>query len=105
MSEWKLSPLDGSHNKGCLNCGPLAHTLPMDAWLAVGFGSVSVTRDDDTIWSGDDPEKTVEEFEVFAAGDPDHDWRITFNAPLYGASYQRHGFKSWVLVERNEGFA
>jgi hypothetical protein len=82
-----------------------------EAWIAVGFGSASVTRDgvevwsepvgdysEDDIWTGADAEKA-------AAADPDHDWRISKYASLYDAVYQRHGPGQWVLIERGDGFA
>jgi hypothetical protein len=104
-TEWrKLEPLERGP-VGCLNCGPKPTTLRMSRELCVGFGQVWVTRDDETIWAGDDPHVWVRRFERRAADDPDHDWRIHFDAPLWDATYQRHGEREWVLVKKGLGFA
>jgi len=56
--------------------------------------------------AGRDPEYwQCSDAEERAAKDPDHDWRISFVAPLYEACYQRQGDKHWVLVSKGEGFA
>jgi hypothetical protein len=90
--------------KGCRHCGALHNTLPRNAVLAVGFGTVTVSRDDETVWSGDDPSVTMFRFERQAKADPDHDWRVSFYAPLYDAEYQRQDGE-WVLVAKGQGFA
>jgi hypothetical protein len=77
----------------------------MSAVLAVGFGQVMVTKDDEVVWSGDDEHVWLRRFERRAAADPKHDWRVCFNAPLSDATYQRHGEREWVLIERGMGFA
>jgi len=57
--------------------------------------------------AGDDWDKmhTVQTVEDMAKADPDHDWRIYFEAPLYSAEYQRQGEGVWVLIRKGEGFA
>lgn len=113
MSFELLPPVEGSAH-ACLNCAASgahgAHeTMSMDRVLGVGFGSCDVTRDgnlvydeqtvlDDNYWTGADAERT-------AAADPDHDWRVSFIAPLYEAEYQRQGEGHWVLVRKGQGFA
>lgn len=105
----KLPPVEGS--TACLTCGCGSHdTLSMEAVLAVGFGDCTVTKDGvvvysenqcastDEFWSGQDAENKAKK-------DPNHDWRITFMAPLYDSVYQRHGDGHWVLVEKGKGFA
>ena len=104
MTWEKETPLPSTH-KGSLNCGPLETDLPMDSILAVGFGNVAVLKDGACVWSGDDPEKKVSEVEAKAAVDPDHDWRIEYNAPLYDAQYQRQGDGVWKLIKKGPGFA
>jgi len=86
--------------------------FPAEGWIAVGFGSASVTRDGEEVYSEpNDPDAdqaliwTGADAEKAAAADPDHDWRISKYAPLYDAVYQRHGDGQWVLIERGEGFA
>lgn len=90
---------------GCLACSTASLTLSMDRVLATGFGMVAVRRDGVCIWSDDDPEKTAQEFEDLAAGDPDHNWQIEFVGPMHGETYQRHGKENWVCIASNEGFA
>ncbi len=34
-----------------------------------------------------------------------HDWRISFETPLWDGEYQRHGPGQWVLVRKGPGFA
>lgn len=109
MSWTKLPPVKGK--TVCAVCGCGAHdTLDMSALLAVGFGDTNLTRDGERIYS----ENSVEDPGVFwyatdaeakASFDPDHDWRIKFDAPLYDAEYQRQGERHWVLVKKGDGFA
>jgi hypothetical protein len=105
MSWKKETAIEGGVSSGCLCCGVKATVAPMETVMAVGFGDVSVTKDGKTEWSGDDLEKTLQEFEDIAAKDPDHDWRFKKNAPLYDAVWQRHTEKTWVLIEKGPGFA
>lgn len=102
---WKVEPLEGGAPSGCLNCPGRPATLEEGAVLAVGFGFVTVSKDGETVWSGDDEIRTIDEFEVMAAADPDHDWRVEFMAPLYEAEYQRQGLGYWVCVRKGMGFA
>jgi hypothetical protein len=103
MAWTKLAPIEGFQH--CNMCPPRTDTMPLDAPLAIGFGSVSVTKGDECVWEGDDAATRLRQFEIKARRDPDHDWRVTINGPLYTAVYQRHGDGEWVLVERGEGFA
>lgn len=101
----KLPPYRGSLAKGCLTCGSAHDVLPLNSSLAVGFGLVTVTRDGDVVWQGDDSGVWLRRFERRAAKDPDHDWRVRFDAPLWDGVYQRQGEAHWVLVEKGRGFA
>lgn len=113
MSFEKLPAIQGSVS--CLTCGCGAHeTLEMGRVLAVGFGDVVATRDGITIYSESEAERNGAEWEDYwntqkvedvAKTDPNHDWRINFMAPLYGAEYQRQGDGHWVLVRKDQGFA
>lgn len=95
----------------CLICGCGAHaSLSMDRLLAVGFGDVSVTKDGELIWSETQVPKDGEfwegkDAEAAALSDPDHDWRVTFIAPLYDSEYQRQGDGHWPLIRKGLGFA
>lgn len=106
----RLPAVEGS--VACLTCGCGARSdLPMDRTIAVGFGSAGYSKDGVPLWdeseAGDDWDKmhTVQTVEDLAKADPDHDWRISFFAPLYEAEYQRQGEGVWVLVRKGEGFA
>lgn len=102
---WFVKAYEGPRNKGCLNCGAHHSSLPLMVPLAVGFGMVAVTKDGECLWSGDDEHVRLRRFERRAAADPDHDWRVRFDAPLSDATYQRHGERHWVLIEKGMGFA
>lgn len=106
MSEWtKLPPLEyGGYRSNCLTGGPQPTELPVSAILAVGFGYVTVSKDGERLWSGDDERVTLRRFERQAAKDPDHDWRVLFYGPLSEPEYQRQDGK-WLLVRKGEGFA
>jgi hypothetical protein len=93
----------------------------MDKVIAVGFGGATLDRDGQVVVDGEQgfyfreegkrPERippwsfTFGDAEALAVLDPDHDWRICLHGPLHGETYQRQGVGSWVLIERNEGFA
>ena len=114
----------------CSICGCGSHdTLPMDALLAVGFGSCNVMMDGKHVYSEQEQDHLAtmrmkkkrlfercrlygwtaywqcKDAEAAAAKDPDHDWRISFYAPLYDAEYQRQGVSHWVLISKGDGFA
>ena len=108
MSGWtKIAPLEHAPHSGCLNCAP----KPLKARLRwnphPGFGGVTVTRDGEHVWSSFryEDSRTFISFEKWAAGDPDHDWRVRIDGPLSDVTYQRHGPKTWVAVEKGLGFA
>jgi hypothetical protein len=105
MSWKKETPLTDPVSTGCICCGAKAIKAPLETMLAVGFGGCGVTKDGECVWSGDDPEKTLAEFEVMAKADPDHDWRMFKNAPLYDAVWQRQSEGHWLLIEKGQGFA
>jgi len=105
MGWTKLPAYEGSRSKGCLHCGSVHEALPLTHPLAVGFGQVTVTRDGEYVWAGDDPSVWLRRFERRAAADPNHDWRVRFDAPLWEGVYQRQGEAYWVLVEKGMGFA
>jgi hypothetical protein len=91
---------------GCLHCGFQHAVLPMEAVVAVGFGSAWLSRDGEMVREerGDDF-ITAGEAEALAAADPDRDWRIHLIAPLSERHYQRQGEAHWVLYEKGPGFA
>ena len=109
MSEWLKPAIEGG-TKGCLCCGRMHSALPLDSIISVGFGSAHCTKNGVTIYDEQEtPEgedyATCADMERKAALDPDHDWRISYCAPLYEAVYQRHGPEHWVLIEKGRGFA
>lgn len=48
--------------------------------------------------------RTVQDMEVIASLDPNHDWRIVLDAPLWGAIWQRQE-NDWICIEAGQGFA
>ena len=103
MSQTFYKPAVTKANGGCLNCGAPPVEMEPDSYLGVGFGQVSVDRDDEVVWCGDG-EKDASEFTARALAEPDHDWRITFEGPLHGETYQMQDGK-WIMIESNMGFA
>ena len=105
-----LPQFDGAVHQGCLSCPPVTKLAPMNLHVAVGFGMAMITKDGETIYS--EPTnmeeydcRSLAEFEQMAQSDPNHDWRLILEAPLRGREYQRQGFKKWVLIDSNMGFA
>jgi hypothetical protein len=94
---------------GCLHCGYQHSILPMDAIIAVGFGSATLEKDGQVVYdeNGVDEDEFIsaKEAEEMASSDPNHDWRIHLIAPLSERHYQRQGDEHWVLYEKGEGFA
>ena len=107
MSWEKLPVIEGGVSSGCLHCGTKPTELPLTKLLAVGFGEVVVTKDRFHVWSegSEGGDKLLEEFEKLAQEDPDHDWRVSFDAPMYSATWQRQGHGKWMLVAKGDGFA
>ncbi len=108
-----LTPITGSAH-ACLNCATSgvhgAHeSLSMNRILAVGFGGCYVTRDGETVYDEQSVENnaywTGADAESAAVSNPDHDWRVSFIAPLHEAEYQRQGVAHWILVRKGMGFA
>ena len=91
----------------CNCCPPRPRTVPLRYDPHPGFGGVSLERDGEVVWATYTPgrSRTFITFENRAKVDPDHDWRVRVEGPLYGLVYQRHGPKEWVAVERLDGFA
>jgi hypothetical protein len=104
---WWREPLEGPVSSGCLNCGSRPYVHPLEVKLGVGFGGCWVSRDDVTVWHEEDRDEdcpTLGQFEDMAAEDPDHDWQVVYDAPLWNGTWQRHDGE-WVCVEKGMGFA
>jgi hypothetical protein len=107
---WEKKPaLTGGRIVGCFNCGYKPEYAPLDMRIAVGFGCAVLTCDGRIVWSEDDKEyedcMSVEQAEVIAVLNPDHDWQIRLYGPLSEAVYQRHEANMWALIETGMGFA
>lgn len=108
MSGWtKLPPLAHAPHSGCLNCAPKPLRVPLRYNPHPGFGMVTLTKDGKEVEYQVDYEKstTFIHFENVASKDPDHDWRVRSDGPLADMTWQRHGPKEWVAVEKGLGFA
>jgi hypothetical protein len=112
--KWKkLKPLEGRINP-CLCCPPIEAKACLKKIVAVGFGAAFLSRDGQVVVDGEEIYSkskdgkrlfTFRRAENMAAKDPNHDWRIVLHGPLHGETYQRQGEKTWLLVEKNQGFA
>jgi hypothetical protein len=102
----KLAPI-GPVRSGCLNCPPKPARLNLNWNHHPGFGFTSLSRDGEQVtWDvHGNRESHGRHVERLAAADPDHDWRFRIEGPLSGAVYQRQGDKTWLAVERLDGFA
>ena len=103
MSFEKLPPLPAKDvHHGCLSCGGTHSIAPMEMWIAARFGSATITKDGETIYSEDcnseEEPPRLQKFEDMAKADPDHDWRVSLYLPLREAEYQRQGDAHWVLI-------
>lgn len=133
MAKWKELPqiVKGKLNIGlrhlislpnkCLNCSTASYVLSMERSLCAGFGDVRATKNGDEVYSEYAKKKELEvkfggdyTFEMFpdaqfiedmAAKEPDNDWRIQFDTPMHGETYQRHKDGIWYCIESNQGFA
>lgn len=94
---------------GCLNCGPTPIQLPLEAEIAVGFGSCTVQKGDVCLYQqdpgADEDTPILQKFEDLAKADPDHDWQVHFYGAMSEETYQRQGDGLWVLIEKGMGFA
>lgn len=73
---------------------------PNQTILAVGFGTVSVfDHEGNGIWSGDDTEKLLANFEPLQNGAT-----VEFLAPLHDETYTKTNGK-WILTHEGRGFA
>lgn len=105
------TPLTEPARNGCSCCPDKPIVARMDMYLAVGFGSVTVTKNggcvyDENRWDSEKEDfPTLGKYELLAQAEPDADWRCAFYAPLYEAEYQRQGKEHWVLIRKGLGFA
>ncbi len=92
---------------GC--CPFIPSQASMCKLIAVGFGQAVVTCDGKIVLDGEDSRRkkflTFKVAERMAAKKPKSDWRVILHGPLHGETYQRQGKESWMLIEKNEGFA
>ena len=105
-----LPPIEGKAYCGC-GCGRRASHAHMADRPHPGFGGVGLLRDGEFIYPWPDAtmdeeyERTFQDYEDVAAGDPDHDWRLQVDGPLSDYTYQRQGEDVWALVAQGQGFA
>lgn len=106
-----LTPIKGKAYCGC-GCGYREDHALMSSHPHPGFGGFSIMRDGEhvypwgeDIYSDELEDKTWQEIEDVAAGDPDHDWRVQIDGPLADYTYQRQGEGKWALVAQGKGFA
>lgn len=83
---------------------PAPQALPLTTPLCVGFGVVTVFRNSEAVWSGDDPGVWLRRFENRAKRDGGK-WSVEFMGPLSDERYVRSGDGVWTLRHRGKGFA
>lgn len=105
MSGFTKLPAVKYVDQPCNCCPRRPVTMPTTGSIHPGFGSVDVTRGDELALSDVHGTTTVEDYEALAKLDPEHDWRVTVNGPMYGVVYQRQGEGEWIAVENLDGFA
>jgi len=107
----KIKPLEKPPESGCLNCGSKPSVLPMN-WILIFYGSCVLTKDKKSIWDmpfGQGEGKyenkpwTLQKLENIAKKDPEHDWRLSIDIPLWSGVWQRQGDKQWVAIENGMG--
>lgn len=90
---------------------PVHGGLSMAWYPHPGFGMVTVTRDGEEPdwWRALSPAEiedvNLAEIEQHAAADPDHEWMLTVEGPLWGLVAQRRAPGAWVITDALEGFA
>lgn len=93
---------------------PIGKRLHLDAILAVGFGSVAVTRNGETLFDGERPPRKhrsgdgfarLRHAERIARQRGRGRYEVAFYAPLWSATYRRVARSTWVCVEAGDGFA
>ena len=105
---WWQEPLLGPVDSGCLKYPVHPVIYELTDVVAVGFGFAGVTKDDELLWKENNDDEnfpTLQEFEDMAMKDPDHDWRVQIEGPLWSGTWQRHGEGSWELITKGGGFA
>jgi hypothetical protein len=105
---FKPAKTKGIH-QGCLCCGGTVTKLSMRTRMYNGFGGWSICKNGSMIFCDQSGEyetaPTILKFEKMAREEPEEEWTAELYLPLRGATYQRHGYNMWVLVDSNEGFA
>ena len=102
-------PVEGAMT--CLNCGPHATLLPLDAFLHPGFGAWEVSCSDGRVkvypenGAEDARLRAVDEFAAALDPECEKNWLLRIDGPLWGGTYQRHAQGHLALVEQNDGFA
>lgn len=103
MKEWYLPPIKGN------KIGLVTDTFCLDSRIGA-IGSALLTKNSLVIWEqlptyeyddcilGHDAEKIAKQ-------DPENDWRIYINAPMWDAMWQRQGDDNWVLIQKGRGYA
>lgn len=101
-----LKPLETPQSKGCLNCGSLSIEMPLSYRLYQAFGGSHIEKDGQIFYmpKNDTRGKTLRAIEKTASKEPNYDWWLIINTPMYDAVYQRQKGK-WLLVKKGNGFA
>ncbi len=106
--DWFKPAINKGIHHGCLCCGGTVTKLSMRTRMYNGFGGWTVLKDGAMIFCHDgeyEDAPTILKFEKMAREEPESCWEAQLYLPLRGATYQRHGYNMWVIIESNPGFA
>lgn len=107
--DWIKEPLEEGCWNGCMNCAGAPRQLGLDKvlWGGGGVDSINVYSDNQLIWESElsNHEIFLSDIEKMAVEDPDHNWCVIFDGPLWGCTYQRQGEGLWLMIEKNRGWA
>jgi hypothetical protein len=89
---------------------PIGSELSPDEYIAVGFGYAVALCDGETVYDenllpDDEYLSQLKDIEAIARLNPESDWQIHIDAPLWNAKWQRNPEGRWICFESGMGFA
>lgn len=86
---------------------PIGSIFDKKGYVVVGFGEAEILKDGIAIFDGESQEDftTLEEAEKQIQFDPNSDYVLVLNAPLWDAKWRRNSDGEWVCFESGMGFA
>jgi hypothetical protein len=90
---------------------PATATLALQWYPHPGYGLLTVTADgEEPDWwralsAAELEDVILAEIELHASKDPDREWVLTIEAPLWGLVITRQGAGRWTITAHLDGFA